>query len=79
MTEVDTQRREFTLTWTLDAPRAQVFRAWTDPDHLQWYYNAGQPIPDEPIEVDLRPLSRPSPRTALARSARPTASNATSR
>lgn len=46
--------REFTLSWTLDAPAAQVFRAWTDPEHLQWYYNDHQPIPDEPIEVDLR-------------------------
>jgi uncharacterized protein YndB with AHSA1/START domain len=31
-----------------------VFRAWTDPDHLQWFYNPAQPIPDEPIELDLR-------------------------
>jgi uncharacterized protein YndB with AHSA1/START domain len=46
--------REFTLSWTLDAPVAQVFRAWTDPEHLQWYYNDHQPIPSDPIEVDLR-------------------------
>ena len=50
----DRMRRDFTLSWTLDAPRAQVFRAWTDPDHLGWYYNDHQPIPNEPIEVDLR-------------------------
>jgi uncharacterized protein YndB with AHSA1/START domain len=47
-------RSDFTLTWTLDAPRAQVFRAWTDPDHLDWFYNDAQPIPSEPIELDLR-------------------------
>jgi uncharacterized protein YndB with AHSA1/START domain len=47
-------RRDFTLTWTLDAPRANVFRAWTDPDHLQWFYNPAQPTPTEPIELDLR-------------------------
>jgi uncharacterized protein YndB with AHSA1/START domain len=47
-------RRDFTLTWTLDAPRADVFRAWTDPDHLGWFYNPVQPIPTEPIELDLR-------------------------
>ena len=47
-------RRDFTLTWTLDAPAAEVFRAWTDPDHLGWYYNPEQPIPDEPIELDFR-------------------------
>jgi uncharacterized protein YndB with AHSA1/START domain len=46
--------REFTLTWTLDAPAENVFRAWTDPGHLAWFYNDEQPIPDEPIEVDLR-------------------------
>jgi uncharacterized protein YndB with AHSA1/START domain len=46
--------REFTLSWALDAPAAQVFRAWTDPEHLQWYYNDHQPIPSDPIEVDLR-------------------------
>jgi uncharacterized protein YndB with AHSA1/START domain len=45
---------EFTLSWTLDAPAAQVFRAWTDPEHLLWFYNDGQPIPSDPIEVDLR-------------------------
>jgi len=42
------------LRWTLDAPRADVFRAWTHPDHLQWFYNPEQPIPDDPIELDLR-------------------------
>jgi uncharacterized protein YndB with AHSA1/START domain len=54
MTSTDGTRRDFTLTWTLDAPPAQVFRAWTDPDHLQWYYNDHQPFPTEPIELDLR-------------------------
>ena len=50
----DPARHDFTLTWTLDAPREQVFRAWTDAEHLGWYYNDQQPIPDEPIKVDLR-------------------------
>jgi uncharacterized protein YndB with AHSA1/START domain len=45
--------REFTLTWTLDASPDEVFRAWTDPEQLGWFYNDSQPIPDEPIEVDL--------------------------
>jgi uncharacterized protein YndB with AHSA1/START domain len=53
MTNPDSQR-DFTLTWTLDAPPADVFRAWTDPDHLHWFYNDEQPIPSGPIEVDLR-------------------------
>ena len=50
----DGSPREFTLSWMLDAPPAKVFRAWTDPEHLQWFYNDHQPIPDDPIEVDLR-------------------------
>ncbi len=54
MTDADHTRRDFTLTWTLDAPPAEVFRAWTDPDHLQWFYNDSTPIPSEPIELDLR-------------------------
>ena len=50
----DEPQRHLILNWTLDSPRADVFRAWTDPDHLQWFYNPGQPIPDDPIELDLR-------------------------
>jgi uncharacterized protein YndB with AHSA1/START domain len=53
MTENGT-RREFTLTWTLDASPPDVFQAWTDPEHLDWFYNDQQPIPTEPIELDLR-------------------------
>jgi uncharacterized protein YndB with AHSA1/START domain len=48
------KQREFTLTWTLDAPPADVFRAWTDPDQLGWFYNDNNPVPPEPIELDLR-------------------------
>jgi uncharacterized protein YndB with AHSA1/START domain len=47
-------RRDFTLTWTFDASPTEVFQAWTDPDQLEWYYNDHQPIPTEPIELDLR-------------------------
>lgn len=54
MTTTDATRRGFTLTWTLDASPAEVFRAWTDPEHLDWFYNDTQPLPTEPIELDLR-------------------------
>jgi uncharacterized protein YndB with AHSA1/START domain len=54
MTNTGSPRRDFTLCWTLDASPAEVFRAWTDPDHLHWLYNPDNPIPDEPIELDLR-------------------------
>ena len=45
---------EFTRVWTLAASPAEVFRAWTDPDRLDWFYNDKQPIPSERIELDLR-------------------------
>lgn len=54
MTTTDHAARDFTLTWTLDASAETVFGAWTDPERLGWYYNDAQPIPDEPIELDLR-------------------------
>ena len=54
MTTAHDTPREFTLTWTLDAAPESVFRAWTDPARLGWYYNDHQPIPSEPIELDLR-------------------------
>ncbi len=54
MTDSNDTRRDFTLTRTLDASPEDVFRAWTDPDHLDWYYNDSQPMPSEPIELDLR-------------------------
>jgi uncharacterized protein YndB with AHSA1/START domain len=55
MDSTNTVDRSFTITRILDAPRALVFLAWTDPHHLgQWYYNDEQPIPTDPITVDLR-------------------------
>jgi uncharacterized protein YndB with AHSA1/START domain len=46
--------RGFTLTRILDAPRDLVFQAWTDPAHLQWFFNPERPTPTDPIVVDLR-------------------------
>jgi uncharacterized protein YndB with AHSA1/START domain len=54
MTPADTVPRSFTLTWTLDAPPETVFASWTDPARLGWFYNDQQPVPVEPIELDLR-------------------------
>lgn len=46
--------RELNLTRILDAPRALVFKAWTDPKHLaQWWGPDGFTNPV--CEVDLRP------------------------
>ncbi|QDZ15319.1 SRPBCC family protein [Humibacter ginsenosidimutans] len=47
--------RSFTLTRVVDAPPADVYRAWTEADHLAWYFNPERPVPTEPIEVDARP------------------------
>lgn len=46
--------RSFTLTRNLQAPRRLVFKAWTDPEHLGWFYNPAMPTPASPIEVDLQ-------------------------
>ena len=54
MTQEAATERGFTLERTIDAVPAEVFRAWTDPAHMGWYLNPRQPIPNEPIEVDLR-------------------------
>ena len=41
--------------WFIKASPEKVFRAWTDPAELGWFFNDTMPRPDEPIEVDLRP------------------------
>lgn len=45
--------RTFTITRTLDASPEAVFRAWTDSDHLHWFFNP-KTVSDIPITVDLR-------------------------
>jgi uncharacterized protein YndB with AHSA1/START domain len=47
------EERGFTLTRKVNAPRAQVFQAWTEPGHLLWFFNGRMPA-SGPIEVDLR-------------------------
>lgn len=45
--------RELVLNRTLDAPRALVFRAWTDPAYLvRWWGPEGFTVPD--CKLDLR-------------------------
>lgn len=39
------QHKEFTITRTFQAPRALVWKAWTDPEHLaQWFGPKGWPM-----------------------------------
>ncbi len=42
-----------TYSWFIRATPAAVFRAWTEPAELGWFFNDGMPRPDEPIELDL--------------------------
>ena len=45
---------EFSLTRTFDAPRALVFKTWTQADHLsRWWGPAGYEVTH--AEIDLRP------------------------
>jgi uncharacterized protein YndB with AHSA1/START domain len=51
---VDRRGNELTITHLLDAPRALVFKVWTDPKHLaKWWGPKGFTNPV--CEVDLRP------------------------
>ena len=44
------QTRELQLSRTLDAPREQVFRAWTDPEKIkQWWGPIGSATPTAEI------------------------------
>ncbi|WP_213813976.1 SRPBCC domain-containing protein [Glaciihabitans sp. dw_435] len=52
MVESDASLREFTLVRIVDAPPKLVFKAWTNPADLQWFFNDGLPA-DEPIELEL--------------------------
>ena len=50
----DVATREFTIRRHFAASRRALYRAWTEPAHLTWFFNPDEPRPDEPIEVDLR-------------------------
>ncbi|MGW4486707.1 SRPBCC family protein [Amycolatopsis sp. NPDC004368] len=44
------------ISRVLDAPRALVYRAFTDPDHfVSWWGPVGNALPREEIEFDVRP------------------------
>src|SRR4051812_13099739 len=52
-TATTAQRSELTITRLLDAPRALVFAAWTEPARLaEWFGPRGFSIPS--FEMDLR-------------------------
>jgi uncharacterized protein YndB with AHSA1/START domain len=45
--------RSFTVTRTVAAPREAVWRAWTEPSELRWFFS-GMEDEGEEISVDLR-------------------------
>ncbi len=52
--QVKTPANDFVLTRIFDAPRALVFKAWTDPKHLaQWW--GPKDFTNPVCELDLRP------------------------
>jgi uncharacterized protein YndB with AHSA1/START domain len=54
-TVVHAEEREITITRVFDAPRALVFQAWTDPDHLaRWFGPAGFEIPRDSVSIEPR-------------------------
>jgi uncharacterized protein YndB with AHSA1/START domain len=47
--------REVLITRVFEAPREQVFRAWTDPDEVAaWYGPEQMETPREKVKIDLR-------------------------
>lgn len=47
------QDRSIIITHQFDADPEAVFQAWTDPQHLGWFFNPEQPVKTLPT-VDLR-------------------------
>jgi uncharacterized protein YndB with AHSA1/START domain len=51
----DVTAQEVVITRTFDAPREEVFRAWTDPDRVAaWYGPEHFDTPREHVRIDLR-------------------------
>jgi uncharacterized protein YndB with AHSA1/START domain len=53
---MDTDEPHLAISRIVDAPRALVFRAFTDPDHLAtWWGPSGNTLPRDEMEFDVRP------------------------
>ncbi len=51
---IDRQSHTIKLTRHFDAPRAEIFEAWTNPEHVAcWWDPGGEPL--AACEIDLRP------------------------
>ena len=52
--EIDRVSNTIRMTRVFDAPRAEIFEAWTKPEHVTcWWDAAGEPLTI--CEIDLRP------------------------
>jgi uncharacterized protein YndB with AHSA1/START domain len=52
--EIDRGAHTIRLTRVFDAPRTEIFAAWTQPEHVTcWWDAAGEPL--TACEIDLRP------------------------
>jgi uncharacterized protein YndB with AHSA1/START domain len=48
--------RRISITRVLDAPREEVWRAWTEPERIaQWWGKRGWSTPVSSVELDVRP------------------------
>jgi uncharacterized protein YndB with AHSA1/START domain len=54
-TPVTAAEQEVLITRIFEAPRAEVFRAWTEPDEVaKWYGPEHFDTPREKVHIDLR-------------------------
>ena len=54
-TPVTASGQEVLITRIFDAPREEVFKAWTDPDEVAaWYGPEHMDVPREKVRIDLR-------------------------
>jgi uncharacterized protein YndB with AHSA1/START domain len=55
MTELTTEKKEFTITRTFDAPRSVIWRAWTDEGEAAvWWHPREVTTPRESVKIDAR-------------------------
>lgn len=55
MTDDVSTYQEVLITRIFDAPREQVFKAWTDPDEVAaWYGPAHMEVPRDSVRIDAR-------------------------
>ena len=63
---MNSEAPQLAVSRVFDAPRALVFRAFTNPDQLAtWWGPSGNSLPRDEIEFDVRPGGPPDGRTRL--------------